>query len=101
MDRSLTAIEALIHTFRGQKIILDGDIARLYEVETQVLIRAVKRNISRFPEDFMFQITKEEFFRFQSGASKGRGGMREFSQGKTSVSAPITGPDKIPSPPPV
>jgi hypothetical protein len=45
---------------RGQKVMLDADLARLYEVETKVLNRAVKRNIARFPDDFMFQLTTEE-----------------------------------------
>lgn len=46
---------------RGYKVLLDVDLASLYEVETKVLIQAVKRNINRFPEDFMFQLTKDEF----------------------------------------
>jgi hypothetical protein len=56
---------------RGQKVILDGDLANLYEVETKALNRAVRRNLDRFPEDFMFQLTTEEFtnLRFQSGTS--------------------------------
>jgi len=54
-------IEAKILLIRGQKIMLDKDLAELYGVETKVLIQAVKRNIERFPEDFMFQLTKEEF----------------------------------------
>ena len=53
-------IETFIHTIRGQKVILDSDLARLYGVETKVLNQAVKRNISRFPDDFMFQLTGEE-----------------------------------------
>jgi len=48
----------LIH---GRKVMLDTDLAELYEVETRVLVQAVKRNIDRFPEDFMFQLTKQEF----------------------------------------
>ena len=54
-------IESLIITVRGKQIILDRDLARLYGVETKVLNQAVKRNIERFPEDFMFQLSKEEF----------------------------------------
>ncbi len=46
---------------RGHKVMLDADLATLYEVETRVLIQAVRRNIDRFPEDFMFQLTKQEF----------------------------------------
>ena len=50
-----------IHEIRGVKVILDFDLAYMYEVETRVLNQAVKRNIKRFPEDFMFQLTKEEW----------------------------------------
>jgi hypothetical protein len=56
----LLPIENLIHVIRGQQVMLDSDLARLYGVETRVLNQAVKRNIERFPEDFMFQLTKEE-----------------------------------------
>ena len=54
-------IESLIITVRGKQVILDRDLARLYGVETKVLNQAVKRNIERFPEDFLFQLTKEEY----------------------------------------
>jgi hypothetical protein len=56
---------------RGQKVMLDEDLADLYEVETEALNRAVRRNLDRFPEDFMFQLTAEEFanLRCQSGTS--------------------------------
>jgi hypothetical protein len=53
-------IERAILFIRGQKVMLDSDLARLYEVETRVLNQAVKRNTDRFPEDFMFQLTPEE-----------------------------------------
>lgn len=53
-------IESLIHMIRGQQVMLDSDLARLYGVETRVLNQAVKRNIERFPEDFMFQVAKDE-----------------------------------------
>lgn len=53
-------IENLIHVIRGQQVMIDSDLARLYGVETRVLNQAVKRNIERFPEDFMFQLTKNE-----------------------------------------
>ena len=56
----LMPIESLIHVIRGQQVMLDSDLARLYGVETRVLNQAVKRNIERFPDDFMFQLTKEE-----------------------------------------
>ena len=50
-----------IYLIRGQKVILDRDLALLYQVETKVLKQAVKRNMLRFPDDFMFEMTKEEF----------------------------------------
>ena len=54
-------IQPLIRIIRGQHVMLDRDLAVLYRVETRVLNQAVKRNLERFPEDFMFQLTKEEF----------------------------------------
>ncbi|MDP2158793.1 MAG: ORF6N domain-containing protein [Nitrospirota bacterium] len=73
-------IERKIYLIRGEKVMLDSDLAELYEVETFNLNKAVKRNIDRFPEDFMFQLSKEEAvsLRFQIGMSKteGRGGRR-------------------------
>ena len=51
-----------IYLIRNKKIILDSDLAELYDVETKVLNQAVKRNIARFPEDFMFQLNKEEAY---------------------------------------
>ena len=57
----LENIENLILNIRGKQVMLDRDLARLYGVETKVLNQAVKRNIERFPEDFMFQLTNEEF----------------------------------------
>lgn len=64
-------IEGRILLIRGEKVILDSDLAVLYEVETKQLVRAVKRNIKRFPGDFMFQLTQEEFnhLRCQIGTS--------------------------------
>jgi hypothetical protein len=56
----LTQLQSKIHFIRGEKVILDFDLANLYEVETKVLNQAVKRNSIRFPEDFMFQITLDE-----------------------------------------
>jgi hypothetical protein len=56
----LTHIQNIIYDIRGVKIMLDRDLARLYHVETRVLNQAVKRNLKRFPKDFMFQLTKKE-----------------------------------------
>jgi len=60
-----------IHTIRGKQVMLDSDLAKLYEIQTSNLNKAVKRNIERFPPDFMFQLTKNEFqiLIFQSGIS--------------------------------
>jgi len=65
-------IERSILLIRGEKVILDADLADLYGVETGVLTRAVRRNIERFPSDFMFRLTKGEFdsLRCQFGTSK-------------------------------
>ena len=58
-------IEPLIKVIRGQQVMLDRDLATLYGVETKRLNEQVKRNIKRFPEDFMFQLTKDECLRSQ------------------------------------
>ena len=60
-------VESLIRVIRGQQVMLDRDLAELYGVETKYLNKQVKRNIERFPEDFMFQLTKDESLRFQFG----------------------------------
>ena len=57
----LTQLQSKIHFIRGEKVIFDFDLATLYEVETKVLNQAVKRNIDRFPKDFMFQLTALEW----------------------------------------
>lgn len=71
-------IEGLIYQIRGERVLLDQDIAQLYDVETRTLIQSMKRNISRFPKDFMFQLSEEEFasLRSQIVISKGKGGRR-------------------------
>ena len=56
----IQSVQNRIYLIRGQRVILDKDIAFLYETETKVLNQAVNRNIKRFPLDFMFQLTKEE-----------------------------------------
>ena len=57
----LQIIQSKIYEIRGERVMLDRDIAALYNVETKVLNQAVKRNIKKFPEDFMFQLSKTEF----------------------------------------
>ena len=71
-------IEKKILLIRGEKVMLDADLAELYGVETKILVRAVKRNVDRFPSDFMIQLNKEEFenLRFQFGTSSRWGGRR-------------------------
>ena len=79
--RSLIPVERIersILLIRGHKVILDADLAALYGVETKQLIRAVKRNLPRFPDDFMFQLNDEESenLRFHFGTSSQWGGRR-------------------------
>lgn len=61
----LQTIQSKIYELRGQKVMLDRDLAEMYGVQTKVLNQAVKRNSDRFPEDFMFQLTNEEVLRSQ------------------------------------
>ena len=70
-------ITSKIYLIRGQKVILDKDLTKLYEVETSQLKRSVRRNIERFPKDFMFDLTKDEWsdLRCQFGTSSW-GGVR-------------------------
>ena len=69
-------IESLIKVVRGQQVMLDKDLAALYGVETRVLNQTVKRNIERFPDDFRFELSREECLRSQIVISNGRGGNR-------------------------
>jgi hypothetical protein len=73
-------IDSAILEIRGQKVMLDADLAAIYGVETKALVRAVKRNAERFPTGFMLQLTRDEFdrLRCQFGTSKGRGGRRHL-----------------------
>ena len=66
MSEDLIIVQNLIYEIRGQKVMLDSDLARLYQVETKVLNQAVRRNIKRFPEDFMFQLDNKEFANLKS-----------------------------------
>lgn len=59
--QEISQIQSLIYTVRGYRVMLDSDLASLYEVETRVLNQAVKRNIERFPSHFMFQLSNEEY----------------------------------------
>jgi hypothetical protein len=71
MTNDLAPIQNMIYEVRGQKIMLDSDLALLYGVETRTLNQAVKRNAMRFPQDFMFKLTEDELesLRFQFGTS--------------------------------
>ncbi|HOX78638.1 MAG TPA: ORF6N domain-containing protein [Bacteroidales bacterium] len=72
-------IMSKIYLIRDQKVMLDADLAELYEVETRRLNEQVKRNIERFPDDFMFQLTKEEFEHLKSQiATSSWGGRRKL-----------------------
>ena len=96
-------IESMIYVIRGQKVILDSDLAGLYEVETKMLKRSVKRNIERFPDDFMFELTKEELgnWRYQFGTSNySKMGLRVqpfvfTEQGVTMLSSVLRSPKAI------
>jgi len=73
-------IQSRILALREQRVMLDADLAQLYGVETRVLVQAVKRNLARFPGDFMFQLSDEEFAALRSQSvisnTEGRGGRR-------------------------
>lgn len=73
-------VEQCIYLIRGAKVMLDEDLAHLYEVETRALVQAVKRNKKRFPPDFMFQLTTQEYdgLRSQIVISTGRTGRRHL-----------------------
>ena len=77
---SLDRIESLILSIRGRRVILDSDLARLYGVTTARLNEQVKRNSNRFPTDFMFPLSRQEFAALisQNATSKGRGGRRKL-----------------------
>jgi len=96
------AINDKIFEIRGVKVMLDKDLAKLYGVTTGNFNKAVKRNNNRFPQDFMFQLTKDEYesLRFQIGISKGRGGRRYLpnvftEQGVSMLSAVLNTPKAI------
>lgn len=72
-------IAAKIHLIRGSKVMLDRDLAELYQVETRALKQAVRRNSARFPEDFMFEISQEEFNNLRSQlVTSSWGGLRHM-----------------------
>jgi phage regulator Rha-like protein len=103
MASKLMPIQKMIYEIRGQKVMLDSDLAALYDVETFNLNKAVKRNIGRFPADFMFQLNKEEWenLTFQNGiSSKQHGGRRSMpyaftEQGVAMLAAVLNSPKAI------
>ena len=66
MTNEMILIQDLIHEIRGKKVMLDFDLARLYQVETRALNQAVQRNLDRFPDDFMFKLENEDFKNLKS-----------------------------------
>ncbi|PCI11185.1 MAG: DNA-binding protein [Flavobacteriaceae bacterium] len=73
----LQVIHDKIYTIRNQKVMLDFDLAELYQVETRILKQAVRRNLKRFPSDFMFELSKEEFKNLTSQiVTSSHGGLR-------------------------
>ena len=66
LKTDIEKIDALIRVLRGKNVMLDSDLAKLYGVETKQLNKAVRRNLKRFPDDFMFQLTPEEVRRSKS-----------------------------------
>ena len=95
----LATIQSKIYEIRGQRVMLDRDLAELYGVTTGNLNKAVKRNIERFPERFMFQLTEQEFLIFQNGTSSW-GGTRKrpyafTEQGVSMLSAVLRSPTAI------
>ena len=61
MSNEMILIQDLIHEIRGKKVMLDFDLAKLYQIETKALKQAVRRNLDRFPDDFMFTLSNEEY----------------------------------------
>jgi hypothetical protein len=103
---ALVPAERITHSIlllRGQRVLLDTDLAKLYGAETRVLVQAVKRNLGRFPEDFMFQLDTEEVIALRSQSvisNAGRGGRRYApyaftEQGVAMLSSVLSSPQAI------
>ena len=94
-------IAQAIQAIRGQKVLLDADLAALYGVETKVLLQAVRRNRERFPDDFMFQLTEEEFDDLRSQSVTSSWGGRRYrpyaftEQGVAMLSSVLRSPQAI------
>ena len=104
-DKSIIPAERIhqaILLIRGERVLLDKDLAALYGVETKVLVQAIRRNAPRFPADFMFRLTQDEFaaLRSQIVTSKGRGGRRHLpyaftEQGVAMLSSVLRSPRAV------
>jgi hypothetical protein len=81
-----------IYFVRGEKVMLDADLAMLYGTETKVLKQAVRRNIKSFPPDFMFELTNEEFERLRSQFATSNDG--DTKRGAAHVICPLLSPNK-------
>ncbi len=78
---TVVPVESIVNKIvllRGEKVLLDRDLAELYDVETKQLKRAVRRHINRFPEDFMFQLSKEDFQNLRSHFGTSSWGGRRY-----------------------
>jgi len=102
MRNQIATITSAIRTVRGQKVLLDEDLARIYGVPTKALNRAVKRNLKRFPDDFMFQLTRSEFenLKYHFGTSSSHGGRRKLpfaftEQGAIMAANVLNSPDAV------
>lgn len=103
-NEALVPVESIAQSIlllRGQKVLLDADLAELYGVETKVLLQAVKRNRERFPEDFMFQLTADEFGNLRSQFVTSSWGGRRYApyvfteQGVAMLSSVLKSPRAI------
>ena len=97
---------ARIFLVRDQRTMLDSDLAELYGVQTKVLVQSVKRNLTRFPQDFMFQLTADEFAVLRSQimtSNTGRGGRRTapyaFTEQGVAMLSPVLGSPRAITPP--
>ena len=90
---ALQKIAPLINQIRGERVILDSDLSAIYGVDTRSLVQAVKRKIERFPSDFAFQLSADEYdsLRSQIAISKGRGGRRYLPFARLSAFIPDSG----------
>jgi hypothetical protein len=99
LTETLEQVRRIIVVVRGQRVILDGELAALYGVETRVLLQSVKRNAERFPSDFMFQLTVEEAERSRSqivilNAQPSKITRESPSGSPARLMAPAPGPEK-------